>query len=50
MYENERAKLGGTKITLEQQIYALESAVVNMEVFQVLGQSAATMKNIRGNM
>ena len=50
MYENERNKLEGTKMTLSQQIDALESAVGNMEVFHVLNQSAVAMKTIRGNM
>jgi hypothetical protein len=43
-------KLQGARITLDSQISALESAVVNIQTFQVMARGAQALKGIRGNM
>ena len=50
MFEAEVMKLQGAKITLESQIMALESAVVNIETFHAMSRGAVAMKGIRGNL
>jgi len=50
MYEGEVAKLQGARITMDQQIMALESASVNIETFKALQSGAQAMKAVRGNM
>jgi hypothetical protein len=43
-------KLQGARITLDSQISALESAVVNIETFNAMKSGAQALKGIRGNM
>lgn len=43
-------KLQGARITLDSQISALESAVVNIETFQAMQVGAQALKGIRGNI
>ena len=50
MFEAEVMKLQGAKITLESQINALESAVVNIETFHAMKRGADELKGIRGNL
>ena len=50
MYEGEVAKLQGARITMDQQIMALESASVNIETFKALQSGAQAMKAVRGNI
>ena len=50
LYESEVLKLQGARITLDSQINALESAVVNIETFQAMQKGANALKGIRGNM
>ncbi len=50
LYEGEVMKLQGARITLDSQISALESAVVNIQTFQVMARGAQALKGIRGNM
>lgn len=50
MYEGEVSKLQGARITMDQQIMALESASVNIETFKALQSGAQAMKAVRGNM
>lgn len=47
MYEGEISKLQGTRITLESQINALESAAVNIETFRAIQAGAGQMKAMR---
>lgn len=50
LYEGEIMKLQGARITLDSQISALESAVVNIETFNAMKSGAQALKGIRGNM
>lgn len=50
MYEGEVAKLQGARLTLEQEIFALESAAVNIGTFKAMAQGANAMQGIRGNI
>jgi charged multivesicular body protein 4A/B len=50
MYEAEVTKLQGARITLENQIMALESASVNIETFRAMKSGAAAMKQMRGDI
>lgn len=50
LYEAEVSKLQGAKITLESQINALESAVVNIETFYAMNAGKNAMKTIRKDM
>ena len=50
MYETEIMKLQGARITLDQQIMALESASVNITTLKAMSSGAAAMKQLRGNM
>jgi charged multivesicular body protein 4 len=50
LYEAEISKLQGARITLENQIMALEGAAVNVETFKAFEASAQAMRGIRGNM
>ena len=50
MYEKEVEKLQGSRITLDSQIMALQSASVNIETFKAMQHGANAMKTIRGNM
>jgi charged multivesicular body protein 4 len=50
LYENEINKLQGARITMDSQISALESAVVNIDTFQAMAKGARALKDIRGNM
>ena len=50
MFEAEVMKLQGAKITLEGQVNALESAVVNIETFQAMKRGTDALKGIRGNL
>lgn len=50
MYEAEVSKLQGARITMENQILALESASVNIETFRAMKNGASAMKNMRGDI
>ena len=50
MYEEEVTKIQGTKITLETQIMALESAATNISVFEAMNQGTKTLASIHKNM
>ena len=50
LYEEEISKLQGARITLDSQISALESSVVNIETFNAMKGGAQALKAIRGNM
>ena len=50
LYEDEIAKLHGARITLENQIMALEGAAVNVETFRAMESGAQAMRAVRGNM
>jgi len=50
MYEQEVTKLQGTRITLDAQILAIESAAVNIETFRAMNTGKDAMKSMRGNI
>jgi charged multivesicular body protein 4 len=50
MYEAEVQKLQGARITLDNQILALESAAVNIQTFKAIDQGAKAMREVRGNI
>jgi len=50
LYEEEISKLQGARITLDSQISALESSVVNIETFNAMKGGAQALKAIRGNI
>lgn len=50
MYESEISKLMGTRVTLEQQAMALESAAGNFETLKAMQTGAAALKAVRGNV
>jgi len=50
MYEQEITKLQGTRITLDAQILAIESAAVNIETFRAMNTGKDAMKAMRGNI
>jgi charged multivesicular body protein 4A/B len=50
MFEAEVTKLQGAKITLESQVNALESAVVNIETFHAMKKGADALTGLRGNL
>lgn len=50
MYEQEISKLQGTRITLDSQILAIESAAVNIETFRAMNTGKNAMKAMRGNI
>jgi charged multivesicular body protein 4 len=50
MYEQEISKLQGTRITLDAQILAIESAAVNIETFRAMNTGKNAMKAMRGNI
>lgn len=50
LYEEEITKLQGTKLTLETQIMALESATINVETLNAMKNATGTMKALHGNI
>jgi len=50
LYEGEINKLQGARITLENQVIALESSAVNVETFRAMEAGAAAMRGVRGNL
>jgi charged multivesicular body protein 4A/B len=48
--ERDLDKWSATKNTLEQQVFALENANINLETMKAMQQGAAAMKNMRGNL
>ncbi|EPQ27625.1 uncharacterized protein PFL1_04763 [Pseudozyma flocculosa PF-1] len=50
VYENELDKIAGTRMTLETQVNAIESANMNFETMQAMRQGAAALKSIHGSM
>ena len=50
LYEAELEKLENTKFQLESQILALQSASMNVEIFNSLAQGKEAMKAARGNL
>jgi charged multivesicular body protein 4 len=50
MYEGEVAKLQGARLTMENQIAALESAAVNIETFKAMKAAQIAMKAQRGDI
>ena len=49
-YENESAKIQGSRMTLETQAMAIENANVNLEAMQAMKTGADAMKTIHGKM
>jgi charged multivesicular body protein 4 len=50
MYEAEVEKLNGTRMTLENQILALESATLNVEIIKSMREGADAMRATRGTL
>lgn len=50
MYEQEIAKLQGSRVAMEKQIISLEGANTNVSTMKMLQQGGKTMQAIRGNM
>lgn len=50
MYEGEITKLQGSRMTIETQMMAIESATINIETFTSMRAGATAMKKIRGTM
>merc|ERR1719198_949232 len=50
MFENEITKIQGARMTLEQQIMALENAAMNMQTFEAMNMARASMVSARGHM
>mmetsp|Transcript_15487 Transcript_15487/g.14018 ORF Transcript_15487/g.14018 Transcript_15487/m.14018 type:complete len:222 (-) Transcript_15487:55-720(-) len=50
LFEAEIAKLQGSRITLDSQIMALESAAINVQTVQAMKSGAEVMKGIHGNL
>jgi len=50
MYESELLKLESRRMTLEQEVNAIESANMNMETMKAMKQGAEALKGIHGNL
>jgi len=50
LYEAELEKIDNTKFQLETQILALQSASMNVQIFNSLNQGKEAMKTARGNL
>lgn len=49
-YENEILKIGGSRMTIETQVMAIENANVNLETMNAMRAGAEAMKQIHGNL
>ncbi|PWN50472.1 Snf7-domain-containing protein [Violaceomyces palustris] len=49
-YENELDRIAGTRMTLETQVNAIESANMNLETMQAMRRGADALKNIHGSL
>jgi charged multivesicular body protein 4 len=49
-YENEVLKIGGSRMTIETQVMAIENANVNLETMNAMRAGAEAMKSIHGNL
>ena len=49
-YEEEIEKISGSRLALETQVMAIESANVNLETLNAMKAGAEAMKGIHGNM
>lgn len=49
-YENEIMKIGGSRMTIETQVMAIENANVNLETMNAMRAGAEAMKQIHGNL
>eukprot|EP00618_Florenciella_parvula_P008366 CAMPEP_0119475716 /NCGR_PEP_ID=MMETSP1344-20130328/6495_1 /TAXON_ID=236787 /ORGANISM="Florenciella parvula, Strain CCMP2471" /LENGTH=277 /DNA_ID=CAMNT_0007509301 /DNA_START=204 /DNA_END=1038 /DNA_ORIENTATION=- len=50
MFENEITKIQGARLTLEQQMLALENAAMNMQTFGAMNEGKQALKAARGGM
>jgi charged multivesicular body protein 4 len=50
MYESEISKLDGARINLEQQIFAIEGASMNKNIFESMRTGHTTMKSLHTNI
>ncbi len=50
MFEGEVTKLQGARMTLENQISALESASINISVFKAMEAASKNLSQIRGDL
>jgi hypothetical protein len=50
MFEGEITKLQGARMTLENQISALESASINVSVFKAMEGASKNLSQIRGDL
>ncbi|KDN36559.1 Snf7-domain-containing protein [Tilletiaria anomala UBC 951] len=49
-YENELDRIAGTRMTLETQVNAIESANMNLETMQAMRRGADALKHIHGSL
>lgn len=49
-YESQMEKLGGARMTIEQQVMTLEGANVSLQAMNAMKQGASSMKQIHGEM
>lgn len=49
-YEDQISKIMGSRMTLEQQVMAIENANVNLETMNAMRAGAEAMKQIHGNL
>ena len=49
-YEDQISKIMGSRMTLEQQVMAIENANVNLETMNAMRAGAEAMKHIHGNL
>lgn len=50
MFEGEIEKITGARLTLEQQVLALETSAMNMQTFAAMNEGRQAMRQARGNM
>lgn len=49
-YENELDRIAGTRMTLETQVHAIESANLNLETMKAMRKGADALRNIHGSL
>jgi flagellar hook-basal body complex protein FliE len=49
-YENELDRIAGTRMTLETQVNAIESANMNLETMTAMRKGADALRNIHGSL
>lgn len=49
-YEDQIAKISGSRMTLETQVMAIENANVNLETMNAMASGAQAMKAIHGKL